>query len=108
MKTQLITLKVFRFDPEQAKQPHLQTYEVPAYEGMSVMQALDYIYENLDASLAYYDHAACAQGICARCNILINRKMGLMCRIPVEDGMILEVPERTKTIKDLVYVRREK
>ena len=60
-----------------------QDFHVPWVEGMSVMDALDYIYENVDGSLAYYDHAACNQGICRRCLARINGEAALMCQTPV-------------------------
>ena len=44
------------------KEPHYQTYQVPFEKGMSAMTALDYIYQNLDGTLAYYDHAGCDLG----------------------------------------------
>lgn len=108
MSEKKIILKVARTDPASGGQSHFQSFEVPSVEGMSVMQALDYIYEHLDASLAYYDHAACAQGICARCSILINSKTGLMCQTPAQDGMTLQTPGHSKIIKDLVYNRKDK
>ena len=67
MTEKMISLKVFRFDPSVDQEPWYQTYQVPLEKGMSTMTALDYIYQNLDGSLAYYDHAACDLGICARC-----------------------------------------
>ena len=105
MSVKTIILKIARTDPSSGGKTHFQSFEVPSVEGMSVMQALDYIYEHLDASLAYYDHAACAQGICARCSILINGKTSLMCQTPAKDGMTLQAPSRYKIIKDLVYDR---
>lgn len=105
MNTKPIKIQVFRQDPASGEPPFLQTYEVAATEGMSVLQALDYVYEKVDSSLAYYHHAACAQGICGQCAILINGKTQWMCQTPVEDGMVLSVREQYKVVKDLVYTR---
>jgi succinate dehydrogenase/fumarate reductase iron-sulfur protein len=107
MVQKIITIRVSRFNPTTDQQPHLEDYQVPTQEGMSVMQALDYIYENLDDTLAYYDHAACAQGICGRCSVSINGKTALMCQTLVTDHLTVEVPTRFKRIKDLVYDRGE-
>jgi fumarate reductase iron-sulfur subunit len=105
MGSTMIKLHIYRFMPGNDAQPYLQSYDVPKIEGMSIMQALDYIYEGLDSSLAYYGHSACTQGICGQCNVLINGKNGLLCQTLVEDGMILSVRDKAKIIKDLVYQR---
>ena len=79
-----------------------QDFEVPLVRGMSVMDGLDYIYDHLDGSLAYYDHAACNQGICQRCLIQINGSTGLMCQTLVTGDMTLE-PLSTQVVeRDLV------
>ncbi len=57
MSYETIKVKVFRFDPSVDKEPYYKTYEVPFEEGLSAMDCLDYIYQNLDGTLAYYDHA---------------------------------------------------
>ena len=100
-----VRVTVSRFDPSVDEGPYLQTFEVPVIRGMSVLEVLDYIYENLDGSLAYYDHAACQQGICRRCTLSINGKVELMCQTLVEDDLTLEPPGKFTVVRDLVYKR---
>jgi succinate dehydrogenase/fumarate reductase-like Fe-S protein len=100
-----IRVRVSRFDPSVDKEPYHQTFEVPLTHGMSVLEVLDYIYENLDGSLAYYDHAACAQGICRRCTLSINGKVELMCQFPVSGDLTLEPPAKFTVVRDLVFKR---
>jgi succinate dehydrogenase/fumarate reductase-like Fe-S protein len=100
-----IRVAVSRFDPSVNEQPYLQTFEVPLTRGMSVLDVLDYIYENLDGSLAYYDHAACQQGICRRCTVSINGKVELMCQVLVEGDLTLAPPAKFTVVRDLVYKR---
>ena len=107
MKQKKITAKVFRFDPTADKESHFQDYEVPLSEGMSVMNVLDYIYQNLDGTLAYYDHAGCALGICARCTGKVNGKAGLFCQVPVEGDVRIEPTSASNVIKDLVIKRKQ-
>jgi succinate dehydrogenase/fumarate reductase-like Fe-S protein len=102
MAEEIIRVKVFRFDPSVDKEPRYQTYVVPFEEGMSAMTALDYIYQNLDGTIAYYDHAACDLGICARCTGMINGKPGLFCQAVIQGDVTLEPTSKTKVIKDLV------
>jgi succinate dehydrogenase/fumarate reductase-like Fe-S protein len=100
-----IRVAVSRFDPSVDEGPYFQTFEVPVVKGMSVLEVLDYIYENLDGSLAYYDHAACQQGICRRCTLSINGKAELMCQSLVEGDLNLEPPAKSTVVRDLVYKR---
>ena len=102
-----ILVKLFRYDPSSDKPPGHQTYTVPFVAGMSAMDALDYIYQNLDGSIAYYDHAACALGACGRCTGKVNGKPGLLCRIPVEGDIRIEPVTESKVIRDLVVRRGE-
>ncbi len=102
-----IKVKVSRFDPSAEKEAHYETYEVPLTEGMSVLDVLDYIYENIDSSLAYYDHAACRHGICGGCTIVVNGKACLACQKLVSEDMLIEPSRKFKILRDLVYTAKE-
>lgn len=105
---QMIQVKVFRYDPSADKEPYYQDYQVPLEPGMSAMDILDYIYQNLDGTIGYYDHAGCALGICARCTGRINGKAGLLCQTPVQGDVVLEPVSQSNVIRDLVVHRGEK
>ena len=107
MSGKKINVNVFRFDPSRDDEPVYRNYEVPLDDGMSAMDALDYIYQDIDGTLAYYDHAGCSLGICARCTAKINGKPGLLCQTPIRGDITLEPLNRDRVIKDLV-VRRGK
>jgi succinate dehydrogenase/fumarate reductase-like Fe-S protein len=105
MSERTANIKVFRFDPSVDNEPYYKNYEVPVEDGMSAMSALDYIYQNLDSTLAYYDHAGCDLGICARCTGKINGKAGLFCQTGVDADTVLEPTNQSKVVKDLVVSR---
>jgi len=105
MSDKMIQVQVLRFDPAVDKDPYYQSFEVPLTKGMSAINVLDYIYQNLDGTLAYYDHAACALGICARCTGKINGKAGLFCQTVIQDDVTLEPLSKSRVIKDLVIQR---
>jgi succinate dehydrogenase/fumarate reductase-like Fe-S protein len=105
MPDRSIEVKAFRFDPSVDEVPSYQTYEVPFEEGMSVMDALDHIYQNLDGTLAYYDHAGCSLGICGRCTGKINGKPGLFCQTPVQGGVVLDPVKEDRVLRDLVTLK---
>ncbi len=108
MSDKMITVKVFRHDPSSDREPYYQAYEVPFEKGMSAMTALDYIYQNLDGTVAYYDHAGCDLGICARCTGRINGKPGLFCQTLLEDDVTLEPISKSNVLKDLVMKKEER
>ncbi|MFH1091827.1 MAG: 2Fe-2S iron-sulfur cluster-binding protein [Pseudomonadota bacterium] len=106
MPQEMMKVKVFRYEPSVDSEPRYQTYEIPFTTGLSAMDALDYIYQHLDSSLAYYDHAGCSLGICARCTARINGKPGLLCQTRVEPGeLTLEPVSADRVIRDLVTRR---
>ncbi len=108
MAKEMIKVKVFRFDPSADKEPHYESYEVPYAEGLSAMNALDYIYQNLDSTLAYYDHAGCTLGICGRCTGKINGRPGLLCQTPIRGDTTLEPVSQDRVLRDLVTARAAK
>jgi len=108
MTEKIITVQVQRRLSAADEEPHYQTYEVPLVQGMTAMGALDYIYENLDSTVAYYDHAGCSLGICARCIARVNGRAGLLCQTPIDGDIRLEPAFPTGVVKDLVVERRTK
>ena len=53
--------KIYRFDPGKDSQGHYDSYEVDitAEDRMTVMDLLQYIFDNLDGSLGFFSHSAC-------------------------------------------------
>lgn len=107
MTVDMMKVTVFRYNPAVDQDPYYQTYDVPWETGMSAMTALDYIYNNLDGTLAYYDHAGCDLGICARCAGKINGKPGLFCQTVVDGEITLEPRKKDRVLKDLITLRAE-
>lgn len=108
MTEKKIMLHVLRFHPAMDDVPHFEDFEVPFVEGLTVMGALDYVYEHLDPTLAYYDHAACAQGICKTCMVKINGQPGLMCQTHLSENVVLEPLDGVEVVRDLVTKRRSR
>lgn len=102
-----INVTVFRFSPAKDKAPRYVTYEVPYQEGMTVLSALNYIYENLDSTLSY--QYSCREGLCHACDMLVNGAAVEACSTLVKGDIKVEPPIRLdrwgrgfKVIKDLV------
>lgn len=80
-------------------------YEVELEKGMTVLDVLLYIKENIDQSLSF--RYSCRMGICGSCGMFINGKPELACHTQVEEvleGNILKVEPMPNlpVIKDLV------
>jgi len=102
MEKKTIKVRIARFNPTVDSSPHYQTYEVSLEPRMTVMDVLDYIYENLDPSLAYHSHTSCHRRVCTRCNVTISNKAGLSCHTEVTGDITIDPLPRFKVIRDLV------
>jgi succinate dehydrogenase/fumarate reductase iron-sulfur protein len=94
----------YRYDRDKDEKPYYATYNVPVDdENVSVMDILNYIYENLDPTISYFSHAACKQDICGRCTVKVNGKSVLACKESIiGDVILLEPVNKEKVIKDLI------
>jgi len=78
METQDVVFRVFRFNPERDEKPHYQTFHVETDNRMTILDALENIKHEQDASLTF--RRSCRSGICGSCAMKINRLAKLACR----------------------------
>ena len=78
-----ITLKISRYIPDKHQEAFLQEYKVPTSEGMMVLDALNYVREELDPSLAF--RWSCRMGICGSCGMSVDGKPSLTCQDLIND-----------------------
>jgi succinate dehydrogenase/fumarate reductase-like Fe-S protein len=97
-----IRLTVYKYDPDLKVTPQYVTYELPREKIVTVLDALDYIRENIDGDIGYYSHQSCGKGMCAGCTLLVNKKVQLACQTKIEYGMILEPQWKNSIVVDLV------
>lgn len=102
--TKQLTFKIQRYDPEKDRSPHFQEFTVPSGRGVTVLNGLLYIKENLDSSLTF--RTSCRMGICGSCAMLINNYPYLACQTQIEelhsDRLTLKPLPIMPIIKDLV------
>ena len=102
--TEQVIFKIQRYDPEQDGTLHFHEFTVPSSRGMTVLEGLLYIKENLDSSLAF--RASCRMAICGSCGVLINNYPHLACHTQIEEfdsGKLTIKPlPNHPIIKDLV------
>ncbi len=99
----VVEFKVQRFDPELNKH-YMSTYQVPIHRGMTNLDALNYIKDNLDATLSF--RQSCRMGVCGSCGVRIDGKPRLACYTQVldlkTDSLLIEPLSHLPIIKDLV------
>lgn len=78
-----ISLEVFRYRPEQEDEPTFQTYEVPYREDWVVLDALNYIKDEIDGTLTY--RWSCRMGVCGSCGMMVNGEPKLTCAAFLRD-----------------------
>jgi succinate dehydrogenase / fumarate reductase iron-sulfur subunit len=76
-----LTFRIQRYEPDRDRAPHIQEFVVPFNKGMTVLDALLYIKENLDSTLAF--RTSCRMGICGSCGMMINGFPRLACHTPI-------------------------
>ena len=101
-----ITLKIKRFNPEVDAAPHWGLYPVSVEPTERVLDALHWVKENCDGTLAL--RRSCAHGICGSDAMRINGHNALACKVLVKDvadegGRITVEPLLgLKVVKDLI------
>jgi len=78
-----IELEVFRYRPEQEEEPTFQTYEVPYREDWVILDALNYIKDEIDGTLTY--RWSCRMGVCGSCGMMVNGEPKLTCAAFLRD-----------------------
>lgn len=92
-------IKISRYNPEVDDRAILKEYKVPYIEQGTVLEALQYVYEEIDSTLLF--NYGCRYKVCGKCAIKIGGKPGLACDTPLEDSMVLEPLDNFPVIRDL-------
>ena len=99
-----IILEVARFHPERDAEPSYQNFEVPLRTDWMVLDALNYVKDQLDGSLAF--RWSCRMGICGSCGMMVNGVPQLTCEtllINFAPGPVRIAPlDHFPVVKDLV------
>lgn len=96
-------LQISRYNPEKDSAPYLQTFEVPWDPSTAFLDALAYIKDELDPSLAY--RSSCRMAICGSCGVMINGIPKLACKTFLRDyadGVTIEPLGNFPIERDLV------
>jgi fumarate reductase iron-sulfur subunit len=119
------TFVVTRFDPDRDEAPRTQEYEVPVREDWKVLDALNYIKDELDPTLSH--RWSCRMAVCGSCGMQVNGEPKLTCKtalreygdrvevgplanFPVVRDLVIEMEgflERLKAVKPWIIQAKE-
>ncbi len=94
-KRRKIKIKILRFN---GKERFYVEYNVPNLN--TVLEALLYIRENIDSTLAF--NHACRSGICGACAVKIDGIPKLACKTPLKNDITIEPLDGFKVVRDLI------
>ena len=72
-----VTLEVFRFRPDQDADPTFQSYQVPYRDDWVILDALNWIKDQVDGTLTY--RWSCRMGVCGSCGMMVQGVPRLTC-----------------------------
>ena len=96
-----ITLEVQRYRPEEEAEPVYQSYEVPFRKDWVILDALNYIKDQIDGTLSY--RWSCRMGVCGSCGMMVNGTPVLTCATFLEK--YLPGPVRVEPLENFPVVR---
>lgn len=92
---QHIRIHVVR-DPETGAR---QDYLIEHWEGMTVLEALNHVWTELDSSLGY--SFACRIGTCGACLVELNGRTVLACQTAVGAGAVIGPARGRRVLRDV-------
>jgi len=103
MSDPTVALEVLRYRPETDENPTFQAYTVPYRDDWVVLDALNYIKDNIDRTLSY--RWSCHMAVCGSCGMMVNGEPTLTCKEAVSQyGDTVELTQLANfpVIRDLV------
>ena len=89
MSERHVDLEILRYNPETDEAPAFQTYRVPCQEDWVVLDAVNYVKDELDRTLSY--RWSCHMAVCGSCGVMINGEPTLSCK-----AFLRDLPERIR------------
>jgi succinate dehydrogenase / fumarate reductase iron-sulfur subunit len=108
MEKREITFRIRRFNPKKDPKPYYQEYKLAVPKGMTVLEALQFIKDNVDPTLSF--RAFCRSAICGSCSVKVNGFPKLACKTQVlievekfgSPVLTLEPLDNMEVIRDLI------
>ncbi|HXV35709.1 MAG TPA: succinate dehydrogenase iron-sulfur subunit [Myxococcota bacterium] len=94
---------ITRFDPDRDEAPRKQSYEIPVRDDWKVLDALNFIKDEVDATLSH--RWSCRMAVCGSCGMMVNGEPRLTCKDALSEyGETVEVAPLANfpVVRDLV------
>ncbi len=95
----MVTLKIARFNPEDDKGQHWDSFQVPALPSDRLLNLLGYVKGYLDGTLTF--RRSCAHGVCGSDAMRVNGVNRLACKILMKDMLDKNGKDVTITIEPI-------
>ena len=104
MESNLLTLRIQRFNPDRNPPHWIETFQVEIRRGMNLLEALIKIQDEEDGTLAF--RYSCRGAVCGSCAMSVDGTVVLACRTHVEDLLgkttLIEPLPYFPVIRDLI------
>lgn len=100
-----VAISIEKFNPETDSRPHVSDFGVDAHRGMTVLDALIRLKQEVDGTLSF--RCSCRSAICGSCAMVINGKEKLACMTQINEewerhqSIRLGPLQNLRVIKDL-------
>lgn len=89
MSQRLVELEILRYDPDDGAPPAFRSYQVPCQEDWVVLDAINYVKDELDRTLSY--RWSCHMAVCGSCGMMVNGEPALSCK-----AFLRDLPDRIR------------
>jgi fumarate reductase iron-sulfur subunit len=99
----MMRVEITRFDPDRDEVPKIQEYEIPVRSDWKVLDAINYIKDEVDPSVSY--RWSCRMAVCGSCGMMLNGEPKLTCKTPLSDydsAIKIEPLANFPIVRDLV------
>jgi succinate dehydrogenase / fumarate reductase iron-sulfur subunit len=100
----MVEFRVLRYNPDKPQEAKFASYNVADEKGMTVLEGLFYILENIDNTLAF--RSSCRAAVCGSCAVHINGQYRLACRTQIAQfgqcPVVIRPLAHLPIVKDLV------
>ncbi len=99
----MMRVEITRFDPDRDEVPKIQEYEIPVRSDWKVLDAINYIKDEVDPSVSH--RWSCRMAVCGSCGMMLNGEPKLTCKTPLSDydsAIKIEPLANFPIVRDLV------
>ena len=94
---------ISRFDPDRDEEPRSQQYEIPVKSDWKVLDAINFIKDEIDGTLSH--RWSCRMAVCGSCGMMVNGEPKLTCKTALSkygDTVHIEPLANFPIVRDLV------